>query len=202
MAGIEVIMTDNGYIKIYKKMLKWEWYDDINTKVLFLHCLLRANWEVAKWHGIELQKGQFVTSLASLSKETQLSVQQVRTSLEHLISTGEVTSNQQGKYRIITVNNWCEYQGSNKVSNKVITRCQQDGNKVVTTDKEYKEKKEVKNINIDVNKKHIYGEYKHVRLTQKQYDKLITDYGQNETLEAIKFLDEYIEMKGYKAQKP
>ncbi|MBR3636100.1 MAG: hypothetical protein IKN47_07885 [Lachnospiraceae bacterium] len=47
-------------------------------------------------------------------------------------------------------------------------------------------------------KKHIYGEYKHVRLTDKEHDLLINDYGEVETSKAIKYLDEYIEMKGNK----
>lgn len=48
--------------------------------------------------------------------------------------------------------------------------------------------------------KHKYGEYKHVLLTDKQYQKLTNDYGENQTLSAIKYLDEYIQMKGYKCQ--
>lgn len=47
-------------------------------------------------------------------------------------------------------------------------------------------------------KKHIYGEYKHVKLTDKERDQLFNDYGEAETLKAIKYLDEYIEMKGAK----
>jgi len=47
-------------------------------------------------------------------------------------------------------------------------------------------------------KRKIYGEYKHVRLTQEQYDKLITDFGGEKTKALIKRLDEGIEMKGYK----
>lgn len=45
--------------------------------------------------------------------------------------------------------------------------------------------------------KHQYGEYKHVLLTDEERDRLFNDYGEAETLEAIKFLDECIEMKGY-----
>lgn len=48
--------------------------------------------------------------------------------------------------------------------------------------------------------KHKYGEYKHISLTDKERDKLFTDYGETETLEAIKFFDEYKEMKGYKCK--
>lgn len=48
--------------------------------------------------------------------------------------------------------------------------------------------------------KHKYGEYQHVLLTDKQYEKLVNDYGEFEVQNAIKFLDEYIQMKGYKAK--
>ena len=101
----------DAFIKIYRKMLDWEWYDDNNTKIVFLHCLLKANWKPCKWHGIEIQPGQFITSLQTLADETQLTVKQVRTALDHLISTGEVASIRQSKCRVITVNNWVDYQG-------------------------------------------------------------------------------------------
>lgn len=48
--------------------------------------------------------------------------------------------------------------------------------------------------------KSVHGEYKHVLLTKDQFEKLVSDFGEKETLDAIKFLDEYIEMKGYKAK--
>lgn len=48
--------------------------------------------------------------------------------------------------------------------------------------------------------KHKYGEYYHVRLTQEEYTKLEAEYGGQLTKAAVTFLDEYIEMKGYKAK--
>ena len=48
--------------------------------------------------------------------------------------------------------------------------------------------------------KHKYGEYQHVLLTDDENGKLITEYGNTMTDKLIKFLDEYIEMKGYKAR--
>lgn len=48
--------------------------------------------------------------------------------------------------------------------------------------------------------KHRYGEYSHVFLTDAQLERLVNDYGEAETQEAIKLLDEYIQMKGYKAK--
>lgn len=46
--------------------------------------------------------------------------------------------------------------------------------------------------------KHQYGEFKNVLLTDDEYSKLSADY-QN-SAELVTFLDEYIEMKGYKAK--
>jgi len=48
--------------------------------------------------------------------------------------------------------------------------------------------------------KHTYGEYKHVKLKDTEYQKLVTDYGKSMAESCITFLDEYIEMKGYKAK--
>ena len=132
---------EEAYIKLYKKLLKWEWYDDVNTKVLFLHCLLKANWQETRWHGVSLEPGQFITSLPKLSEELNLSVKQVRVALDHLKQSGEVADKGQSKYRIITVLKWDEYQGKGR---QRAYKGQTKG-KQRATDKEYKEYKEVKN---------------------------------------------------------
>lgn len=48
--------------------------------------------------------------------------------------------------------------------------------------------------------KEAYGEYQNVKLTPTERDRLMNEFGEAETTEAITFLDEYIEMKGYKAK--
>ena len=118
------------FIKVYRKLLDWEWYTDTNTKALFIHCLLRANWKAGTWHGVSYDAGEFITTLPKISAETGLSIQQARTALEHLELTGEVTSRitdratgkKYNKIRIITVNNWDGYQGDNRQTNSQINR--------------------------------------------------------------------------------
>ena len=83
-----------------------------------------------------------MTSLEKLSKETGLSVMQVRTALNHLFLTGELTSISFSKYRVITVVNYNQYQLCDKQANKQLTSSQQASNKQVTTIEEKKEKKE------------------------------------------------------------
>lgn len=74
-----------------------------------------------------------------------------------------------------------------------------DNDNVNDTDTDNDNENDNDNV-IKKEKKHIYGEYKHVRLTDKERDQLFNDYGEAETHDAIKYLDEYIEMKGYKAK--
>ena len=141
----------SGYIKTYRKMLDWEWYTDVPVRVLFEHCLLKANYKEKKWHGITIECGSFITSYENLAFETGLTVQQVRTAINKLKSTGEITYQSTSRYSIITVNNWIEYQEDNTQVNKQITNNQQTINKQITTTKERKESKEYKERkNIDI----------------------------------------------------
>lgn len=48
--------------------------------------------------------------------------------------------------------------------------------------------------------KHKHGEFQKVLLSDKEYEKLVTDYGQEQTEKAITFLDAYIAEKGYKSK--
>lgn len=49
-------------------------------------------------------------------------------------------------------------------------------------------------------KKHRYGEYQHVLLTDDERDRLMDEFGDIRATKAITYLDEYIQMKGYKAK--
>ena len=40
-----------GWIKVHRKLVDWEWYNDINVKVVFLHLLLTANHKEKQWKG-------------------------------------------------------------------------------------------------------------------------------------------------------
>jgi len=77
---------------------------------VFLHLILTANWEPKEWHGKEIQRGQRVTSYASLSSELKISVKSVRTAINHLKRTGEVAILTTHEYSIITIKNYEMYQ--------------------------------------------------------------------------------------------
>jgi DNA-binding transcriptional MerR regulator len=79
-----------GWIKIHRKMLKWKWYQDSNTKSLFFHLLLMANYEPSTYKNKFVDIGCFITSRSKLAKQTGLTVSQVRTALKHLESSNEI----------------------------------------------------------------------------------------------------------------
>jgi hypothetical protein len=135
-------MPEGNFVKIDRKILSWGWYTDPDTCHLFLHCILRANWKPGEWKGVHYERGQFITSLDSLSKQTGLTVRKVRTALKHLELTGEVTRKTTPKFSIITVNKYDLYQSNDKHSDKQVTSNRQTSGKQVTTVQEGKKNKE------------------------------------------------------------
>lgn len=103
---------NDGYIKISRKILGWEWYKDINTFRLFIHLLLKAEWKTTAYKGEEIERGACVSSLAELSEETKMSVSEVRTALKHLERTGEIMRRpcEKSKKSVYKINNYDKYQ--------------------------------------------------------------------------------------------
>ncbi|MEG0359748.1 MAG: hypothetical protein RR598_10825 [Anaerorhabdus sp.] len=105
---------NEGYIKLFRQMIAWEWYLDTNVKCLFIHCLLKANWEDKNFKGKVIPRGSFLTSYDILSKELKLSVKQIRVALKKLNGTNEVASEKMLNGTLITVLNYESYQSDGK----------------------------------------------------------------------------------------
>lgn len=140
----------NGWIKLHRKILDWEWFTSPSTLQLFIYLLLRANKEDKKWRGILIKRGQLVTSVATISEETKLSTQQVRTSLNRLKSTNEITSKTTNRFTLVTVCKYESYQLYEEVEQQTKQQAlQQTNNKQITN----KQQQLKNNKNIRNNKK-------------------------------------------------
>lgn len=170
----------DGWIKLFRKFLDWEWYADINTSRVFIHLLLKANHKDKKSKGDIIKKGQVVISLNDLSEQTGLTIQNVRTALKHLISTNEITKHTTRKGTVITIEKYAFYQcNSNdndteddKEFNKQLTNEQQTTNKQLTTNKNIKNIKNDKNEKKNISKKE----------RKETFDELIENYTTNDEL--------------------
>lgn len=140
-----------GWVKLYRSLLDWEWYDDINTKVLFIHLLLKANHKERAYKGMLIKRGELVTGRIVLSAELGLTEQQIRTSLTKLKSTNEITIKTTNKNSVVSIVNYDLYQDiendqptEQPTGNQRITNKQPTDNQQVTTNKNVKNNKNVK----------------------------------------------------------
>lgn len=148
-----------GFIKLFRQILDWEWYDDLPTCRLFIHLLLKANYAERNWHGQTIERGSCITSYATLASETGLSQEQIKRALKNLTKTGEIKRIATNKNTVICVVKYADFQGfgfeyneqttsKEQAENKQKTNEQQTSNEQTTTTKEIKNKrnKESKNI--------------------------------------------------------
>jgi hypothetical protein len=138
-----------GWIKLHRQVLDWEWWNDINTFRLFMYILLEANWSEKKWQGKVIHKGELITSLNKLATNTGLTIRQTRTALDNLKTTHEIEVDTSARnYTIIRVCKFADYQGfdeSDKQTTHEMSMKRQTNDtlddKQTTTTKEYKEYK-------------------------------------------------------------
>jgi len=185
-----------GWVKSHRQITEWEWYKDIKTCHLFQHLVLTANHEDTTWRGHEIKRGQKITSFNHLSFETGLSVQEVRTALDKLVATHEVTHEPTSQYSLVTVQNYTIYQGNgdnnntpvNKQSTRQSTNNQHASQHASQQQTRSKEEKNEKNIKNETIYSSVYEHYKslplvkHKTLTgdmKKAIDKALKEYNNN-----------------------
>lgn len=186
-------MTD-GWIKLHRSLLEWEWIDEPNTLLVWLVILLSVNHEKKNWHGIVVNPGEMVTSYAKLAEKCHMSVRSVRTAIKHLKVTHEVTCTATKHYTIISVVKWADYQywdgasdtQSDTPSDNQVTNKRQTSDKQVTTNKKEKNEKKEKNIYRNILK------MEHPSYIQQQIDGTLPSEtpASDEEIEAIKRLQE------------
>lgn len=164
-----------GWIKIYRSLCEWEWFTSPQTLQLFIYILLNANHLDKKWHGLEIKRGQFITSRSHLSQATGLTQQEVRTCLNRLKSTSTLTSTSTSKFTIITVCNFDSYQGDDSGNQPALQPALQPASNQQATSKQ----PQLKNIKNEI---------------RKEVNKLVVDLNFVEP-DFIPFVEEWIEYR-------
>lgn len=151
-----------NFIKIDRKILKWEWWSDINTFRLFVYMLLSAWWKDGNYKGVEILRGSFPSSIPELAKETNLTENEIRTALKHLKTTGEITGKSTNKFTVFTVKNYDLYQSINRqdceqTTGEITDNAQADNRQL--TDKSQAINRQITNLPI-------IKEYKNIRIQE------------------------------------
>jgi len=133
-----------GFIKVYRKIKEWGWYSHPATKDLFLHLLLECNHKPFNFMGYPIARGSVVVGRHKLSEELGFSERKIRTALNNLKTTNEVTIKTTSKFSVISIVNYEIYQ-SERPSERpterpafdqqttTIKECKNDKNTVVPT---------------------------------------------------------------------
>lgn len=126
-------------------MIGWEWRKDPKVFSLFAELLLRATHKSSKYRGYNLSPGDVIYGHKAYAEHIGVSVQSIRTSLNKLKSTGELTIKTTNKFSIISITNWNQYQGDQQAdqqaTNKQLTINQQATNTIQEGKKVKKVKK-------------------------------------------------------------
>ncbi len=192
------------FVKLHRSMTKWRWYQDANTFRVFVHLIIKANVYDKDFQTITVHRGQLVTSYAHLAEELgfiknkKVLIQPIRTALNHLKSTGEVTVEKFPKGLIITVNNYDEYQ---KVTRNSTSNQHSTNMELTFNQQQYKKDKNIKNVKKEredtptQTEKQIFGEFKNVFLTETEVANLKQKYP-NDYVNKIEKLSAYIASTG------
>lgn len=135
-----------GRVKFHRKITERERYSDANTFRVFFHLITIANHKDWKRQWIEVKRWQTITGRIELAKQLNLSEMQIRTSLDKLERTGEISKKVTSRYSIITVVKYCDYNDYDLEDNQQITNKQPTDNQQLTTNKNDKKKKEWKEV--------------------------------------------------------
>lgn len=99
-----------GWVKLHRRLLDWQWYKDVPVRIVFEHLLLTANHKEGRFAGHDVPVGSTVTGRKSLADQTGLTEKQVRNALKKLENTGELAIKRASKFSIISIVKWSDYQ--------------------------------------------------------------------------------------------
>ena len=134
-----------SYIKLDRRITEWEWFTDGNTLKLWIYLLANAQYKDTKYKGIEIKRGQILTGRKKLAQALNMTERQVRTCLQHLENTQEVTIKSTKRFSLITIVKYGFYQGGGDESDQQID--QQPTKKRPTTDHNTRKKEGKKERN-------------------------------------------------------
>ena len=184
-----------GWIKSHRKFIEWEWFTTANMFHLFHYLLFKANWENKQWRGIVVKRGQLVTGRNTISKDTGISAQCVRTCIKRLKSTNEITIKSTKAYSIITICNYDLYQPSIEEINQDIN--QQTNQQLTINQPTTNHNEEYKNDKNDKKERKEEGDLKDIREKSEIFvDKIIDLYLEED--KDYKIVDIEQERKGAK----
>lgn len=139
-------VTRRGYVKIWRSVIDWSGFKDHKLLHFWLYCLVKASHKDHEsgdaWDRRKLEPGQFIFGRHKAATETGLSERTIRTCLEKLKTSRELTIQTTSRYSVITILRWNDYQtpldANDQVNDQPPTSHRPATDQPPTTDKKVK----------------------------------------------------------------
>lgn len=132
-------MTVGGWVKVHRKLLQSDIFQNEKLLKVFMYCLLKASHSEYKqlvgMKVVELKPGQFVFGRSKAASELNMSESTVWRYMKLLETLDTIALKSNNKFSVVTVDKWGDYQskdeeGEQQMDNKRTTKEQQmDTNK-------------------------------------------------------------------------
>ena len=121
-AGIDESVS--SWIKLYRKMVNWEWFTDSKMSHLYVHFMLKG--QIVYLPSINKYACQLETNRLKLCRETGISVQSLKTCIKKLIDAKEINYEQisTNHKSIVTICKYDDYKDDNTIINTALTQHQ------------------------------------------------------------------------------
>lgn len=125
-------MENEGYIKLFRKLLKSPIWDNEKALKIWLWCLLKATHierdQLVGQQIIHLEKGQFITGRAKASNELKMKERTIYDYFKLLEKLQMINIKSNNKFSVISIEKWEDYQVDELNFNNKITTNQQQTN--------------------------------------------------------------------------
>ena len=98
------------FVKLFYDILDWGWYSDTNTFRVFMHILLKANYQETEYKGHKIPAGSCVFGRKAWAEELGMTERQIRTAIDHLKATNEIAIKTTNRFSIISLVKWDFWQ--------------------------------------------------------------------------------------------
>jgi transcriptional regulator with PAS, ATPase and Fis domain len=146
-----------GYVKLWRKSLDSGVFQNADVWQFWCWCLMKASHKDRKmivgFQEVDIFAGQFIFGRKKAALSLRSTEQRIRTCVDLLKSTSNITIKTTNKFSVITIVNWETYQQTelqnnqqiNQQPNQQITNNQPTNNQQITTNKNEKKEKNEKN---------------------------------------------------------
>lgn len=115
-----------GYVKLWRKSIEAGWLQNHKLWAFWCWCLIKASHKefdmVVGCQQVHLMPGDFIFGRKAASKELKISEQTIRTLLDFLKTSRNLTIKTTNKFSVITIINWSAYQDKENEINQQVNQ--------------------------------------------------------------------------------